>query len=120
VVGHSQGEIAAACVAGALSLADAARVVAVRSQAIASALSGRGGMVSVALAADDIAARLGPWAGQVEVAAVNSPDSVVLAGDARALDEVVEALSGDGVRVRRVAVDYASHTRHVEDIRDRL
>ncbi|MGN5637918.1 acyltransferase domain-containing protein, partial [Streptomyces sp. AC154] len=48
VVGHSQGEIAAACVAGALSLSDAARVVALRSQAIG-VLAGRGGMVSVAL-----------------------------------------------------------------------
>ncbi|MCG8915899.1 type I polyketide synthase [Actinokineospora sp. PR83] len=120
VLGHSQGEIAAACVAGALTLEDSARVVALRSRAIASALSGRGGMASVALAAADAAARLEPWAGRVEVAAVNSPTSVVVAGDARALDEVLEVLSGDGVRVRRVAVDYASHTRHVEDIRDTL
>jgi rifamycin polyketide synthase modules 1, 2 and 3 len=120
VVGHSQGEIAAACVAGALSLEDAARIVALRSQAIAAVLSGRGGMASVALSEDDVAARLAPWADRVEVAAVNSPGSAVIAGDAQALDEALEALSGQGVRVRRVAVDYASHTRHVEDIRDRL
>ncbi|WP_344598719.1 type I polyketide synthase, partial [Streptomyces violaceusniger] len=49
VVGHSQGEIAAACVAGVLSLKDAARVVALRSQAIGRVLAGKGGMVSVAL-----------------------------------------------------------------------
>ena len=120
VVGHSQGEIAAACVAGALSLEDAARVVALRSQAIARTLSGRGGMASVALGADDVTARLAPWADRVEVAAVNGPGSVVIAGDAHALDEALETLSGNGVRVRRVAVDYASHTRHVEDIRDTL
>uniref|UniRef100_UPI001F2FEC63 type I polyketide synthase n=1 Tax=Actinokineospora pegani TaxID=2654637 RepID=UPI001F2FEC63 len=120
VVGHSQGEIAAACVAGALSLEDAARVVALRSRAIAAELSGRGGMASVALAVDEVAARLAPWAGRVEVAAVNGPASVVVAGDAAALDEVVAALAGEGVRVRRVAVDYASHTRHVEDLRDTL
>ncbi|MFL6122876.1 SDR family NAD(P)-dependent oxidoreductase, partial [Actinophytocola sp.] len=120
VVGHSQGEIAAACVAGALSLEDAARVVALRSQAIAGKLSGRGGMASVALGADEVAARLAPWADRVEVAAVNSPSSVVVAGDARALDEALESLSANGVRVRRVAVDYASHTRHVADIRDIL
>ncbi|MGQ5641028.1 acyltransferase domain-containing protein, partial [Streptomyces sp. EWL5.16] len=53
VVGHSQGEIAAACVSGALSLADAARVVALRSQAIGARLAGRGGMASVALSEDE-------------------------------------------------------------------
>ncbi|WP_424185424.1 type I polyketide synthase [Actinokineospora sp. G85] len=120
VVGHSQGEIAAACVAGALSLGDAVRVVALRSQAIAAELSGRGGMASVALSEADAVARLAPWADRVEVAAVNSPSSVVVAGDAHALDEVLDSLSGAGVRVRRVAVDYASHTRHVEDLRDTL
>ncbi|MFI9756613.1 SDR family NAD(P)-dependent oxidoreductase [Streptomyces sp. NPDC051963] len=120
VLGHSQGEIAAACVSGALSLEDAARVVALRSQAIASQLAGRGGMASVALSEDEAVARIERWADRVEVAAVNGPSSVVIAGDAEALDEALEALSGDGVRVRRVAVDYASHTRHVEDIRDTL
>ncbi|MCQ4209005.1 type I polyketide synthase [Streptomyces longispororuber] len=116
VVGHSQGEIAAACVSGALSLEDAARVVALRSQAIGERLAGRGGMASVALSEDEAVARLVRWADRVEVAAVNGPNSVVVAGDAAALDEALVALSDDGVRVRRVAVDYASHTRHVEDI----
>ncbi|MGW3967170.1 acyltransferase domain-containing protein, partial [Amycolatopsis sp. NPDC005003] len=111
VLGHSQGEIAAACVSGALSLEDAAKVVALRSQAIAAKLAGRGGMASVALSEKDAVARLAPWADRVEVAAVNSPSSVVIAGDAEALTEAVEALGG-----RRVAVDYASHSRHVEDI----
>ncbi|WP_455755407.1 SDR family NAD(P)-dependent oxidoreductase [Streptomyces werraensis] len=120
VLGHSQGEIAAACVSGALSLEDAARVVALRSQAIRDQLAGRGGMASVALSEADVSARLERWADRVEVAAVNGPSSVVIAGDAEALDEALEALSAEGVRVRRVAVDYASHTRHVEDIRDTL
>ncbi|MEV7091762.1 type I polyketide synthase [Amycolatopsis sp. NPDC051045] len=120
VLGHSQGEIAAACVSGALSLDDAAKVVALRSQAIAAELAGRGGMASVALSEEDAVARLGPWADRVEVAAVNSPSSVVIAGDAQALDEALDVLSGDGVRVRRVAVDYASHTRHVEAIAETL
>ncbi|KJY16364.1 hypothetical protein VR46_45265, partial [Streptomyces sp. NRRL S-444] len=68
------------------------------------------------LSADEAVARIEPWADRVEVAAVNGPSSVVIAGDAEALDEVLEALSGQGVRTRRVAVDYASHTRHVEAI----
>ncbi|WP_158858155.1 acyltransferase domain-containing protein, partial [Streptomyces sp. NRRL B-1347] len=93
VLGHSQGEIAAACVAGGLSLEDAARVVALRSQAIAARLAGRGGMASVALAEQEVAGRVEPWAERVEVAAVNGPSSVVIAGDAEALDEVLQVLS---------------------------
>ncbi|QKV76545.1 type I polyketide synthase [Amycolatopsis sp. Hca4] len=120
VVGHSQGEIAAACVSGALSLDDAAKVVALRSQAIAASLAGRGGMASVALSEEDATARIEAWAGRVEVAAVNGPTSVVIAGDAEALDEALDALDDQGVRIRRVAVDYASHTRHVEAAREAL
>ncbi|MEU7415027.1 beta-ketoacyl synthase N-terminal-like domain-containing protein, partial [Streptomyces sp. NPDC042638] len=120
VVGHSQGEIAAACVAGALSLEDAARVVAVRSQVIAGDLAGRGGMASVALPEAEVLERLARWSGRVEVAAVNGPSSVVIAGDAEALDEALEVLAAEGVRVRRIAVDYASHTRHVEAIEEIL
>ncbi|MFJ4520653.1 type I polyketide synthase [Streptomyces sp. NPDC088810] len=120
VVGHSQGEIAAACVAGALSLEDAARIVAVRSQVIAGGLAGRGGMASVAMSEAEAVERIAQWTGRVEVAAVNGPSSVVIAGDAEALDEALAALEADGVRVRRVAVDYASHTRHVEAIEDAL
>ncbi|KOX04334.1 acyltransferase domain-containing protein, partial [Streptomyces sp. NRRL B-3648] len=82
VVGHSQGEIAAACVAGALSLEDAARIVAVRSRVIAGELAGRGGMASVALPEAEAVERITAWDGRVEVAAVNSPSSVVIAGDA--------------------------------------
>ncbi|MFD6414605.1 acyltransferase domain-containing protein, partial [Nocardia asteroides] len=92
VVGHSQGEIAAACVSGALSLEDAARVVALRSQAIAGQLAGRGGMASVALSEDEAVGRLERWADRVEVAAVNGPSSVVIAGDAEALDEALDTL----------------------------
>ncbi|MFC5813329.1 type I polyketide synthase, partial [Streptomyces heilongjiangensis] len=88
VVGHSQGEIAAAVVAGGLSLEDGARVVALRSRAIR-AIAGRGGMVSVPLSLDAVEGLLEGWAGRVDVAAVNGPGSVVVAGDADALDELV-------------------------------
>ncbi|WP_037826876.1 SDR family NAD(P)-dependent oxidoreductase [Streptomyces sp. NRRL B-1347] len=119
VVGHSQGEIAAACVAGALSLADAARVVTLRSQAVL-ALSGHGGMVSVLRSAADVRERLAEWDGAVSVAAANGPSSVVLSGDADALDRLVEQWTADGVETRRIAVDYASHSAHVERIEERL
>ncbi|UUU25873.1 type I polyketide synthase [Streptomyces sp. DSM 40750] len=120
VMGHSQGEIAAACVAGALSLEDAAKVVALRSQAIAAGLVGRGGMVSVGLSVDEVKERIGAWGGAISVAAVNGPGSVVVSGDPGALDEMVARLEGEEVRVRRVPVDYASHSAHVEEIHDEL
>ncbi|MDQ3402587.1 MAG: type I polyketide synthase [Actinomycetota bacterium] len=114
VVGHSQGEIAAACVAGALSLEDAARVVALRSKALLT-LTGRGGMVSVALSADDVRSRLEDG---LSIAAVNGPAAVVVSGDVDALDALIARCEADGVRVRRIAVDYASHSAQVEEIRD--
>ncbi|MEV0531644.1 type I polyketide synthase [Kitasatospora sp. NPDC050463] len=120
VVGHSQGEIAAACVAGALSLEDAARIVAVRSQVIGGSLAGRGGMASVALSEAEAAARLERWSGRLEVAVVNGPRSVVVAGDLDVVDEAVEVLAAEGVWVRRVAVDFASHTRHAEALEETL
>ncbi|MYQ65134.1 acyltransferase domain-containing protein, partial [Streptomyces sp. SID4950] len=119
VVGHSQGEIAAAVVAGGLSLEDGARVVALRSQALR-ALSGLGGMVSVARGVDEVRSLLVAFEGRIGVAAVNGPSSVVVSGDADALDLFVEQCGAAGVRARRVAVDYASHSAHVERIEDEL
>ncbi|ORT61436.1 hybrid non-ribosomal peptide synthetase/type I polyketide synthase [Streptomyces sp. CB03238] len=120
VIGHSQGEIAAAYVAGALSLQDAARVVALRSQEIVRNMAGGGGMAAVALPADELTDRLAPWAGRLAVAAVNSPTSSVVAGEAAALDELVERCKADGVRARRVPVTYGSHTPQVDALRDVL
>ncbi|WP_425276233.1 type I polyketide synthase [Streptomyces lavendulae] len=119
VAGHSQGEIAAACVVGALSLADAAKVVALRSQAL-TALSGRGGMLSVALPLEDLTPRMAHWGERLSVAAVNSPTSIVVSGDRDALTELRDALHADDVRARLIAVDYASHSAHVEAVRERV
>ncbi|WP_413105775.1 type I polyketide synthase [Streptomyces sp. Inha503] len=119
VVGHSQGEIAAACVAGALSLEDAARVVALRSKALR-ALSGLGGMVSVSLPVEAVRERLGRWGERLSVAAVNGPSSVVVSGDADALDELLAACEAEEIRARRIPVDYASHCAHVEAIEGEL
>ncbi|MER7013153.1 type I polyketide synthase [Saccharopolyspora sp. NPDC000359] len=119
VVGHSQGEIAAACVAGALSLPDAARVVALRSQALLE-LSGQGGMISVPLPLAEVQQRLTRWPDQLSVAAVNGPTSVVVSGDVDALEELFAECEAEELRVRRIEVDYASHSAHVERIRPRL
>ncbi|WP_456236912.1 beta-ketoacyl synthase N-terminal-like domain-containing protein, partial [Actinokineospora pegani] len=119
VVGHSQGEIAAAVVAGALSLEDGARVVALRSRAIAARLAGRGGMVSLALPVEQVRERIAAFNG-VGIAAVNGAASVVISGDNPGLDAVMAAAEADGVRVRRVPVDYASHSAQVEALEAEL
>ncbi|MEU4510447.1 SDR family NAD(P)-dependent oxidoreductase [Nonomuraea wenchangensis] len=121
VVGHSQGEIAAACVAGALSLADGARVVVTRARAVAERLSGQnGGMMSVALPAERVTEMLAEYGDAVSVAVVNGPGSVALAGDGTALDALEARLRAEGVRVKRLAVDYASHGTQVEVLREPL
>ncbi|MEV0126770.1 SDR family NAD(P)-dependent oxidoreductase [Streptomyces sp. NPDC050703] len=115
VLGHSQGEIAAACVAGALSLPDAARLAVLRSKAL-TALAGRGGMVSLALGVDDVRELLTRWDGQLTVGVVNGPASVVVSGDVTALDELLDVCAEQGVWARRVKADYAPHSHHVERV----
>ncbi|WP_279571314.1 SDR family NAD(P)-dependent oxidoreductase, partial [Streptomyces hainanensis] len=118
VVGHSQGEIAAAHIAGALTLEDAAKIVALRSRAL-TALSG-GGMASIALSAEDVQERLSAWDGQVAIAAMNGPTSTVISGDDTALSQILAACETDGIRTRRIPVDYASHSPQVEAVRGEL
>ncbi|AEM83459.1 type I polyketide synthase [Streptomyces violaceusniger] len=120
VVGHSQGEIAAAVVAGGLSLEDGARVVALRSQAIARGLAGHGGMMSVAQSADRVRERITAWDGRISVAAVNGPGSIVVSGDPEALRELQAECEAEDVRAKIIPVDYASHSAHVEELRDDL
>ncbi|GAA2368146.1 type I polyketide synthase [Streptomyces cuspidosporus] len=120
VVGHSQGEIAAACVAGAMSLQEGARVVALRSQALR-ALAGRGAMASLGVdpdTADRLVADLGDAASGVGVAALNSPSSTVVSGPPDAVAAVVSACEATGARARAIDVDYASHGPQVDEIAD--
>ncbi|GKQ37972.1 hypothetical protein ALMP_45060, partial [Streptomyces sp. A012304] len=119
VVGHSQGEIAAACVAGALSLEDGAKVVALRSKAILD-LSGKGGMASVGVSVDQVAGLIAPFKRRLSVAAVNGPASVIVSGEQGALDELLAICEAQGTWARRVPVDYASHSTQVSRIRKPL
>src|ERR1039457_1649615 len=126
VLGHSQGEIAAAYVAGGLSLDDAARVVALRSRVVGERLAVKGdgevggAMVSVALPAARGQEQIESYGGRVSVAAVNGPAAAVVSGEPGVLDELLAAWERDGVRARRVPVDYASHSVQVEAIREEL
>ncbi|MCX5016602.1 SDR family NAD(P)-dependent oxidoreductase [Streptomyces sp. NBC_00555] len=118
LLGHSQGEIAAACLSGALSLEDAAAVVALRARAIRRGLAGRGGMVSLVCSRADALRLTGRWPDRLSVAAVNGPRSTVVSGDPEALAELLAHCGSAGIRAKRVPVDYASHSAQVEAIRE--
>jgi mycoketide-CoA synthase len=119
VIGHSQGEIAAAYVAGALSLRDAVRVVTLRSKLLL-ALSGRGGMASLACGPEQARELLVPYGDRISIAAINGRSAVVVSGEVAALDELVAHCTERELRARRIDVDYASHSVAVEAIREQL
>ena len=119
MAGHSQGEIAAAVVAGMLSLEDGARVVALRCRALA-ALAGHGAMVSVAAPAGRVAELLAAWAGGWRIAAVNGPAATVVSGDPQAVAALAQACAAEGIRARVLPVDYASHSPQVESLRGEI
>ncbi|CAO5259055.1 hypothetical protein FAGKG844_940001 [Frankia sp. AgKG'84/4] len=116
VVGHSQGEIAAAHIAGALTLDDAARIVALRSLALTT-IAAPGAMASINLPAEQLEGLLTPG---LSVAAVNSPATTIVAGDEAELTALLAAVRERDVRTRLLPVTYASHSPHVEAIRDEL
>ncbi len=118
VVGHSQGELAAAVIAGALPLADAARIIAVRSRLLTAELDGTGGILAVGLPVAQVRERLAPWAGRLWPAVDNGPTGTVVGGDLAAIEEFAAACAD--VQIRRTPVAYAAHTPHVEAVREAL
>ncbi len=119
VVGHSMGEVAAAFIAGALSLEDATAVICRRSRLMMT-IRGRGAMATVELAASDVAKRLAEYQGRIVVAASNSPSTTVIAGDPEQIDVLLASLDRDEIFCRRVKVDVASHCFHVDPILEEL
>lgn len=119
VIGHSMGESAAAYVAGALSIEDAAAVICRRSR-LAKRLAGHGAMAWVALPADEAEKALAGHEDTVAVAAANSPTSTLLSGDPDDLIKVLAALEAREIPTRLVRVDFASHCPQMDGLRDDL
>jgi len=119
VIGHSVGEIAAAHVAGILSLEEAIRIVAHRGRIMQRA-TGLGKMVSVALTEEEARKAIEGREARLSIAAINDPGSVVLSGEESALDAVVAALSARGVPCRPLKVNYAFHSPQMERLRHEL
>ncbi|HTU58747.1 MAG TPA: type I polyketide synthase, partial [Polyangiales bacterium] len=115
VVGHSQGEVTAAVVSGALSLEDGAKVVALRSQAVRSK-SGQGGMLLIERPVGEVAAMIEPYGPRLSIAAVNTASSTVVSGELSAIDALAAALEHQTLFVRKVNVDYASHSQQMDSL----
>ncbi len=115
VVGHSMGEVAAAYVAGALSLEDAARVICLRSQLLRT-VSGQGAMALVELSVAEAEHAIAEVADRVSVAVSNSPRATVLAGEVAALEAVLARLEAQQVFCRRINVDVASHSPQMDPL----
>jgi acyl transferase domain-containing protein len=108
VIGQSQGEIAAACVAGALSLEDAVHVIVARSQLFAEELVGRGGIASIGLPEREVSGYLTQHGGRLEVAGIIGGHSVTVAGDLGALKSLVTQLNQLGIAARMVRASTVS------------
>jgi acyl transferase domain-containing protein len=119
VTGHSVGEVAAAYVAGVLSLEDACTLVAARA-ALMQGLPGGGVMYAVAAPEEVVADVVAGVGGEVAVAAVNGPASVVVSGSAVAAGRVAEVLAGRGVRVRRLRVSDGFHSPLMDPVLGQL
>lgn len=120
VIGHSQGEVAAAVTIGALSVQDGARIIALRSRAGAEVLADKGGMAAVGLSADAVRQRLAPFGDRLSLAAINSPAQTVVSGEGAALAEFVAGCAAAGVWARLVPATWPGHSKVTELVRDRL
>ena len=116
VIGHSIGELAAACAAGVLDVEAAARLVAERGR-LMQALPAGGAMAAVFAPEEDVAAAIAAWP-ELSLAAVNGPTDSVISGPAAALETVLQALTVRGVKSRRLVVSHAFHSGLMEAMLD--
>ena len=119
VVGHSMGEVAAAHVAGILSLEDAIQVICCRSQLLKH-LRGRGSMMATELSPDQAEELLKGYDNDITIAAINSPTSTVLSGDPETMKEVMDSLQRQNLFCKLVNVDVASHSPQMDHLRSEL
>ena len=120
VVGHSQGEIAAACVAGALTLDDAARLVVIRSRIFARHLTGQGAVASLSVGPEHAEQLLTGYHGRLVIAGINSPHLCTIAGPVNDLNHLVTHCDNSGIRARLIPATVASHSPQVEPLRQQL
>ncbi|MDT0447347.1 type I polyketide synthase [Streptomyces johnsoniae] len=120
VVGHSQGEIAAACVTGALSIEDGARLMAQRIRIFVDELLGKGLLATVALPRAELDELVAPYGDALVISGVNGPRASTVAGEPEPVKELVATLKERGVRATVLSPSLASHSPQVEPLRERL
>jgi malonyl CoA-acyl carrier protein transacylase/ribosomal protein S18 acetylase RimI-like enzyme/acyl carrier protein len=113
VLGHSVGEVVAACVAGVFSLADGLKLIAERAW-LMGALPAGGGMVAVFAGEAQVQEVIRPHAGVLSLAAINGPQSVVLSGAQAPLQQVVQTLAAQGIKTTPLTVSHAFHSPLME------
>jgi len=119
LVGHSQGEIAAAYVAGALSLEDAVKIIARRSRAL-TAFVGQGSMAAVQLPLAELEPLLAPFQDRLSIAAINGPSSITIAGESEAVETLLQDLESRGVFALKLRSAVASHCSLMDPLRETL
>ena len=113
VIGHSQGEIAAAHIAGALTLNDAATIIALRAKTLTT-ITTHGAMASIAQPAEHITAQFP----NIAIAATNSPEHTIISGDRHTITEITTHYTNQGIRAKILPVTYASHSDHIEPLKN--
>jgi acyl transferase domain-containing protein/acyl carrier protein len=113
VIGHSVGEYVAACVAGVFSLEDGLKLIAERGR-LMQALPPGGAMAAIFAPAELVARAVEPMADRIAIAAFNAPDSIVVSGDAAAVDALLASLAARNVQGQRLIISFAAHSPLVE------
>ncbi|MEZ0090844.1 SDR family NAD(P)-dependent oxidoreductase [Streptacidiphilus sp. EB129] len=116
VIGHSQGEITAAHIAGALTLQDAAHIITHRSQTLTT-LTGTGTMASINLPPHQLTPLLTP---HTHIAAHNSPTTTIVTGTTHAIHQLLTHCKNHNIHARQINVNYPSHSPHIDTIKNTL
>jgi len=119
VIGHSMGEVAAAYIAGFLSLDAAAQIICTRSQ-LMHQTTGQGGMLLAEITVNQAKKIIADYQGKLSIAVTNSEKSTVLSGDSDAIDTVINQLVKQDIFAKRINVTVASHSRYMDVPRQKL
>ncbi|HIK08369.1 MAG TPA: SDR family NAD(P)-dependent oxidoreductase [Trichormus sp. M33_DOE_039] len=115
LMGHSLGEYVAACIAGVFSLSDALKLIANRARLMQQLPDG-GKMLAVTISATDIEKYLQPYSQQITIAAINSPNNIVISGEQIAIEQLAEILQNHGIQITSLSVSHAFHSPLMESM----
>ncbi|MCB0171117.1 MAG: acyltransferase domain-containing protein [Anaerolineae bacterium] len=117
VLGHSLGEYVAACIAGVFNLADGLKLVATRGRLMDS-LPQNGEMAAIFASEAEVASAIASYGGQVSIAAINGPESIVISGTTEGVQTIADSFEAKEIKVRRLAIPQAAHSPLLEPILD--